>query len=184
MDALTMLAQAGERTQKIVEQVSPGQLTGSTPCTEWDVRELLNHLIGGNAMFAMLAAGGTLPDMSGGMPDFVGDDPAASYRATFAQALDAWRALDPEATVALPFGPTPAPMAMGIHLMETTVHGWDVARATGQEAVIDDEHANATLALAQGMFAKGRRPVFGPEVPVPEDAPASDRLVGLLGRTS
>lgn len=183
MDPITLLAQAGERTGKIVEQVSADQLAGTTPCTEWDVRALLNHLIGGNAMFATLAAGGTLPAMDGELPDFVGDDPAASYRATFAQALDAWRrpgAL--EASVALPFGPTPGAVAIGIHLMETTVHGWDVARATGQDYGIDDDHANATLGLARAMFEHGRPPVFADEVPVAADAPAGERLVGLLGR--
>lgn len=184
MDPIALLAQAGERTGKIVEQISADQLAGSTPCDEWDVRTLLNHVIGGNLMFATLASGGTLPDMEGQeLPDFAGDDPAASYRASFGKALDAWRApgaLDRD--VPLPYGPTPAPVALGIHLMETNVHGWDLARATGQEAVIDDEHATATLGLAQQIFAHGRLPVFKDEVPVPADAAAGERLVGLLGR--
>lgn len=183
METLALLERAGERTGKIVEQISADQLSGASPCDEWDVRTLLNHVIGGNLMFATLAAGGTLPEMRE-MPDFVGDDPAGSYRASFAKAMEAWRAPGVmDSTVALPMGPTPAPVAISIHLMETTVHGWDLARGTGQDADLDDEQAVATEALARQMFAHGRRPVFKDEVPVPADAPAGHRVLGLLGRT-
>ena len=184
MDAVRLLAQAGERTGKLVEQIGADQLGAPTPCTEWDVRTLLNHVIGTNHLMAASLRGESMPDLSGGMPDFVGDDPAGAYRTSFAAAVDGWSAPGAmERSLDLPIGATPAAFAICLHYKDTVVHGWDLARATGQDATIDDEHATAVLGIAGQMFAHGRVGPFAPEVAVPEDAPAGDRLVALLGRT-
>jgi uncharacterized protein (TIGR03086 family) len=66
---------------------------------------------------------------------------------------------------------------------DLVVHGWDLARATGQDATIDPAHVERIWTAAQGLGENLRRPgVCGPEVPVPADAPLQDRLLGLLGR--
>jgi uncharacterized protein (TIGR03086 family) len=184
VDPVTLLAQAGERTAKLADQVGADQLGGTTPCTEWDVRALLNHLIGTNHMFAIAVPGGTVPDMGDELPDFAGDDPGQAYRESFEQALAAWQAPGAlDGTVKLPFGELPAAFAIGLHFMDTVVHGWDLARGTGQDSTIEEDQATAVLGIVEQMFAGGRNPSFGPEVPVPADAPAAHRLLGALGRT-
>jgi uncharacterized protein (TIGR03086 family) len=183
MDAVALLAQAGEGTSKIVEQIAPEQLGNDTPCSEWDVRGVLNHLVGENYMFATLLAGKALPDTSAGLPDFVGDDPAGAYAKSLTATLDAWRKPGAqEQTIALPMGPTPASFALGLHFMDTLVHGWDLARGTDQDAPLDTGLATACLEIVGAMLHHGRPPVFGPEVTAAADASAGDRLVALLGR--
>lgn len=184
MDPIALLAQAGERTTKVIEQVGPAQLHDPSPCTDWDVHGVINHLVGENLMFATLLAGKSLPDLSGGMPDFVGDDPAASYRTSLDTAIAAWRepgALD--TMLDLPAGTMPSAFALGLHFMDTLVHGWDIAKGTGQDTSLDDGLATACLDIVHGFLSQGRPPVFGPEVPIDATASAGDRLVGLLGRT-
>ena len=184
MDPVTLVEQAGERTAKIVEGISPDQLGAPTPCTDWDVRGVLNHLVGENWMFATLLAGQPLPDMADGA-DLVGDDPAGAYRASFDAAIAAWR--EPgalERTIDLPMGPAPAAFAISLHFADLLVHGWDVAKGTGQDTDLDPDLANAAFAIMSGVFAHAPMPetVFKKSVPVGDDASPGEKLVALLGR--
>lgn len=183
MDLVAQLEQAGERTAKIVEGIGPDQMTEPTPCTKWDVRAVLNHLIGENYMFATVLEGKPLPDLSNPLPDFAGIDPAGAFRASFTLATQAWRGPGAlETIIALPMGPTPAAFGLGLHLMDTVVHGWDIASGTGQDTTLDPDLAATCLGIVRDMLQHGRPPVFAPEIPVPAGAPAGDQLLGLLGR--
>ncbi len=182
------LAAAYERslatTGRIVEGVQPEQLRHPTPCPDWDVRLLLHHVIGANWMFAGVAAGGRM-DPSGHMPELAALDPSDAYAQSAAAVLDAWKqpgALDRRCH--LSFGDMPARATMAIHFLDTVVHGWDVARATGQDTTIDPELAAAGLFVAEGMISDALRATgaFGPAVPCPPDAPAGERLVAFTGR--
>jgi uncharacterized protein (TIGR03086 family) len=173
-----------EATGHTVAGVRPDQLAASTPCAAWDVRTLLNHVIGGNLTFARIAAGGTA-DAAGDMPDLTRPDPGTNYLDSAEAVLAAWAepgALDRRCH--MPFGDLPAPAAMALHFLDCVVHGWDLARATGQPTALDPELAGAALSLAQGMVTPELRQagVFGPEVPCPGDAPVHERLVAFLGR--
>ena len=86
MDPVEMCERAAERTGKVVAGVRADQLGGPTPCTEWDTRMLLNHIIGGNYMFATLGAGESI-DMSQPLPDFSSDDPSGHYERSAKGAL-------------------------------------------------------------------------------------------------
>src|SRR5205823_6220110 len=119
--------------------------------------------------------------------DHLGDaDPADAYAQTVAQALDAWRtpgAVQRSAT--LPSG-APGPRIVDMYLLEVFLHGWDLARATGQEKAPDDSVAQAVEEAWRGKVpdeirASGR--VFGPEVECAPDAPVADRVAAYLGRT-
>lgn len=111
--------------------VRPEDLGGRTLCTQWDTRALLNHLIGGNHMWAALGAGQEL-GRSQQPPDFASDNPAGAYRTSANAAVETFRAPGAmERTFKAPIGDIPGQVALGLALMDTVVHGWDLAKATG-----------------------------------------------------
>ena len=164
--------------------MKPDQLSGPTPCGDWDTRALLNHAIGVVEMFDDAAQ--TNP-FTGAMfaNDNVGDDPGASYetraavlRTTLAQP----NVLD--RTWTMPFGEVPGAVGAGFATLELFQHGWDVARASGQQIDFDADVTAAANATAQAMPAEQVRVagVFGAEGSCPPDASAEDRLAAFLGR--
>jgi uncharacterized protein (TIGR03086 family) len=176
--------------QRLVDAVRPDQWTAPTPCTDWNVRQLLNHVANGNAVFAGLADG-TRP--SGPVTpeeraiDRLGDDPAAGFRATGEHMHAAF--LTPgflDSTVETPMlGEQPGTTIVHMRINELLIHGWDLARAIGQPPELPEDLAEGALTLWQTRL--GGRPreggPFGVPQPVADDAPAIDRLAAFLGRT-
>lgn len=182
---LATYERALRRTGRAVEGVGADQLGDPTPCREWTVRDLLNHIVGGNLMFGRIAEGQTV-DFDDNKPEVVGDDPAAAYRASCDALLEAWGrpgALD--RVYAMPFGDVPGAAVISLHFVDTLVHGWDVAKATGQDDTIEPDLALTALGMVQPVIDDDARQGgdFGPEVVVGPDAPAHHRLMGFLGRT-
>lgn len=185
MELDRLLERTTEATGRVIAGVRPEQYDDPTPCAGWKVRDILNHVIGGNHFFAGIAAGEPLP--TGDTPDLVGDDPATAYAQGAKVALEAWRQPGvTERTLTMPFGDMPGAMAMGLHFVDHTVHGWDIAKATGRLDVLDPELAETAYQLVKGsipeQFRGGDGAPFGPEVPCADDAPAYERLVAYLGR--
>jgi uncharacterized protein (TIGR03086 family) len=186
MTQLDELAQVLDATGMLVAAVRDEQWSDPTPCSEWNVRELLGHLVGGNVMFARLVRGDAASFEEARPADPLGGDPPAAYRAAAEEVLAAFRrpgAL--ERTVTVPFGSVPGAVAVRLRVIESLVHGWDLARATGQEARYPDDLVERELKFtlgALGDIPPTRRP-FGPPQPVADDAPAIDRLVAHLGRS-
>jgi uncharacterized protein (TIGR03086 family) len=183
MNPADQLAPALDATGRLVAAVRDDQWAEPTGCVGWSVRDLLNHLVGGNLLFAAVLTGQDPPDLGA---DHLGADPADAYRrsgeavrAAFAQpgAL--------EKVVTVPAGTVPGAVALHLRLTEHLVHGWDLARATGQATTaLPAELAEQELAFARvqlGKIPPDRRP-FAPPQPVDDDAPAIDRLAALLGR--
>ncbi len=184
---LTTMQRACESTERFVERVTPAQYGLPTPCTEWDVRALLNHLIGTLALGQALLADvppavnmgpGDLPDV-----DLVGDEPAKAYRVGV-EALLAAAADDAiTRTHETPFGAMPGAVLVGFTTVDILVHGWDLAKATGQDPTLDASLAEQMLGFAhQTLSEDARAPRIGPEVAVEAGAGATDRLVGFFGR--
>jgi len=175
-------------TAEIVKTVRIDQAGAATPCTEWDVRDLLNHVIGtlwlSEALFTDRAP--RYPMAPGALPpaDLAGDDPAAAYAEACTAALTAAAADDNLTRVhPTPLGDMPGPALAGFTTLDILVHGWDLAKATGQPAGLDDAMAAHVLAFAeQAVTQDTRAPRIGPAVPVPAGAPLTDRLVAFLGR--
>lgn len=175
-------------TAAIVKTVRPDQVGAPTPCTEWDVRDLLNHVIGtlwlSEALFTDRAP--RYPMAPGGLPgtDLAGEDPAAAYTDASAAALTAASAGDTLTRVhTTPLGDMPGPALAGFTTLDMAVHGWDLAKATGQAAELDDTVAAHVLAFAeQAITPDLRAPRLGPAVPVPAGSPLTSRLVAFLGR--
>ncbi len=189
MEILEQLEGAFGTTGRIVAGIQPDQLSEPTPCKEWDVRTLLGHTTGVLTRFGWTARRESPPEdaVTDAIADEeVADDFAAAYRAAAASTLAAWaRPQALEGTCRLPIGmEIPAPAAAGINVVDTLVHGWDLARATGQALTIDPALATAALEFCRSAITDDIRDrgAFGPIVPVPDDATPTDQLVGFLGR--
>jgi uncharacterized protein (TIGR03086 family) len=177
------LARALHATEGLVAGVQPGQWTAATGCPGWSVRDLLNHLVGGNGGLAS-ALHEQAPHDDG---DHLGDDPMTSYRRSGEALLAAFAEPDVfDKMVTVPAGTVPSAVALHLRLTELLVHGWDLATATGQPtAGLPEDLAEQELAFSRVQLKKmppDRRP-FAPPQPVQEDAPAIDRLAALLGRS-
>jgi uncharacterized protein (TIGR03086 family) len=178
-----------DAVQRLVDGVRADQWTAPTPCAEWNVRQLLHHLTNGNVIFGRIASGergpGSITDEERAT-DWLGDDPAAGFRAAGKLMHDAF--MTPgflEARFETPFmGEASGMTIVHMRMNEQLVHGWDLAHATGQRADFPDELAEEALRLWQQRL--GDRPrtgmPFGEPVHLPDDAPAIDRLAAFLGR--
>ena len=157
-----------------------------SPCTEWDARDVVRHVVDMHAV--MLHPYGRTPRPA----PTVDQDPLAALQAARADVQELLD--DPELAtqvVQSPAGTMPgAAMIDGVISADLVLHRWDLARATGQDDTFEpDELARMWPGLQQipdvmrvpGAFGPGVV-VFGPEVPVPADAPLQDRALGLLGR--
>jgi uncharacterized protein (TIGR03086 family) len=187
MDNVAMLQRAVGETSRLVETITPDQLANSTPCTEWTIRDLINHVTGGATMFAISAEQGSVPDelvgqLMGG--DNLGDDYRGSWAVASERAMAAFEAPDVfDKTLKLPFGEMPAGVALNIAVFDVATHAVDLARATGQ-AVTDTELLDAALGIGKQMIGpEMRQPgVFDSEQSVASDASAEDRLLAFAGR--
>jgi len=171
----------------VLDGIRDDQLADPTPCPDFSVADVLDHLGGLAGAFTLAARKEPLP--GDGAPDVDGARLSAAWRTEIPAALDglaaAWS--DPAAYDGLTMaGPIemPADIAALVALDEVVVHGWDLARATGQHYSPDEATVLACLGFASSFEAPpeaGAGP-FGPPVPVAESAPALDRLAGATGR--
>jgi uncharacterized protein (TIGR03086 family) len=173
---------------RVVGGIAPDQLHRPTPCTEHDVAQLRDHVLGWLTTFAAGFADpqGRAPAGTDGYraPDDAAEA-AAAVRAAAERLDHAVRAGAAERPLWLGESSMPGELALGMILWEYQVHGWDLARATGQPWSPPAAAAEASVAFAPGMLTadyQGPGKAFGPRVPVPDDAPALDRLLGLSGR--
>ena len=169
------LAQASD----LVAGVSAEQWTAATPCEGWDVRALVSHLVAGNRLFAAALRGDQPAQVS------VDDDLVAVFNDSASELLAAFGGAGAlQRVVDVPFGTVPGEVALHLRLTEILVHGWDLARATGQRQAFDEAVAVQELEFtlsALGAIPADRQP-FGPAQQPPPDASAVERLAALLGR--
>lgn len=184
-DLVEMFDRSTQRLTARVEGVAPDQWEGATPCSEWDVRALVNHLAYEQLWAPHLVAGETIEQVGDRYDgDVLGDDPVATWRDAIAGSRAAFASADLDATVHLSFGDVPCREYLTQMLTDAEVHGWDLATATGQDASIDPDIATLLLDTwsprREILRSSG---VFGDEeVEVGEDADDARRLLGLLGR--
>jgi len=168
----------------MIESASPAELTTQTPCSEWDIRGLTDHMIGVVTSFGKAFGGEQLTPPSGSGQG--GDSPAASYRQAADTLLAALRtpgALD--RTIKLPFGEMPGSQAVGIVIGDQSIHTWDLSKALGQPYAMDEGVATDVLAVLHQILTPDRRGPgkgFAAEVHCAESASAQDRLLAFSGR--
>jgi uncharacterized protein (TIGR03086 family) len=188
IDLRSSHARAVRATKPVVAQVLAPDLSLPTPCAEWDLGQLLAHMTVQHHGFAA-AARGHGGDLEIWRPRSPSEDlvheyaqAAESVVAAFAEpgVLDR-DILLPEITAQ----PVPARLAIGFHLVDYVVHGWDVARTLGVAYEVPPDVLAVALPIAEGVPTGEARLVpdaaFGPPLPDPGDDPLH-RILALLGR--
>ncbi|MDQ0990192.1 TIGR03086 family metal-binding protein [Streptomyces sp. V3I7] len=173
---------------RLVEGVSDEHLPGATPCPDYTVRNLLGHLVGLARAFRD-AGRKDLGATTDTAPDAAVPDIGPGWREELAGALDelaeAWR--DPEAWAGMTRAggvDLPGGVAGLVAADELVIHGWDLARATGQDYTPDPAALQGAQVFLRAAAEEPNRPagLFGPVVTVQDDRPLVERLVGLSGR--
>lgn len=182
-----LIARAGGPVVEIVRNIKPDQLDAPTPCAGYDVRRLIHHLLfwGPPQEAAARKEVVSPPAAAETDIDLTRNDWSADLVAHLERITRAWSAPDAWQGMTQVGGPPEMPAATigGMVLGEIVVHGWDLARATGQRPVWDDEVLGYVHRELEGTAEMGRQMgLYGPEVPVPADAPLLDRILGLSGR--
>lgn len=184
--SVELLKQAIASTRAVLANVSADQLDRDTPCASWKVRDVVNHVVGGQFFF-----GGSIRGESsaGDAPDFASGDFVATFDQAAAANIEAFSEDGAMARmVKLPFGDMPGAAWAGLAATDTFVHGWDLAKATGQDTDLSPELAGRLLAAARASIQEAFRGAdgvapFGAEQPAPDGASNADRLAAFLGRT-
>jgi uncharacterized protein (TIGR03086 family) len=180
-----LYVQAMASTLRIIDGVPRDRWHAPTPCTEWDASQVANHLIGENLWAGELFAGKTVDQVGDTLDgDLTQDDPAAAYRRSVAVAQAAVEAPGAmQATCHLSFGDYSGADYASQLFMDTLIHGWDIARGTGQDARLDPELVSACLPIAQVLTGQFRGAgVFGEDLSAPANDDPQTRLLALLGR--
>ncbi|BDH55714.1 TIGR03086 family metal-binding protein [Tsukamurella sp. PLM1] len=171
--------------QSLLANITEEQLALPTPCDEFDVRALAQHVNAVGLRAVALAESATVE----GQPFLADAHDAATYGATRERALAAWDVAPLEREVTVPWGVVPGFAALGMYVSETLVHGWDLAVATGQPFEAPDgalaERALAVAKVALPAEIRGMDDVpFGPVVEPRDGAGPTERLANWNGRSS
>jgi uncharacterized protein (TIGR03086 family) len=173
-----------------VAAVPAGSWAAPTPCADYDLRTLVDHLAWGAVLSQRSAtrtpfehdwsSGESAPFIAGKAPE----EWAAALAPELDAAADAWA--DPAAwdgETLMGTAPMPASVVGPMMMAEFALHGWDVARSVGAAYPVPEEVGRAVLGAVEPLASMGRDGGwYGPEVAVPADAPAFDRALGLTGR--
>jgi uncharacterized protein (TIGR03086 family) len=187
-DLVEVHGRCGRRFAALTAGVGPGQWQDSTPCSEWDVRTLVHHLLYEARWVPPLLDGLTIEQIGSRFDgDLLGGD-APAWPGLLASAIEQAHtavaqpgALD--RTVHLSFGDVSGQEYVLQLTLDLAIHGWDLAQATGQDGPLDPDavavllgwaEANTELLAGSGMF--------GSPVSSGPSAPDDVRLLGLLGR--
>jgi uncharacterized protein (TIGR03086 family) len=182
-----VLERACQSTAAILAMVQAADLDRPTPCASWNVKDVVNHIVGGAGFFAELAENGAVTERADD-DDYTATDFAATFRQEAGRLVAAFRA--PGAMtkpMQLPFGELPGSVCVWIAAGDIFTHGWDLAKATGQPTDLEPDVAARLLAqiepiLPDQMRGPDGQAAFGPRVEIASTAPAADRLAAFEGR--
>jgi uncharacterized protein (TIGR03086 family) len=135
------------------------------------VRDLINHLLHCHQRFQGATRGEQLAPPQGKPPELIDGDPAEQFEDGRKATLEAFRGASGDQS-----------FMMGIAVADTLVHGSDIAAATGQDATMPEDLAEAALGMVTGIPKEGAPGMFKAQIDVPDGASASDRLLGATGR--
>jgi uncharacterized protein (TIGR03086 family) len=181
--------------EQVLRRVGPQQWRSPTPCSEWSVRDLVNHMTRGNLNYVLLLDGGTAAEfLRLRNVDALGADPVGAYTRSVAECADAFAAPGALSTVLdYPLGSAPGQQLLAVRTTDTVVHTWDLARGVGADDALDaglvswvNEHLDTIYAgLAETpVAADTTHRFFAPARAAPrEDVSEQDRLLRRMGRT-
>ena len=171
-DLLDLYGRASDWTgTKVRGAVS--DLDAPTTCDGWNVRTLMNHMLDTQRYFVGAARGADVA-LSQDPPDLLGDDPCSDFARARAETL---------ATFGEPGAIDETGPALGIAFSDLLLHGWDLAVSTGQDPAMPEALPAAAYAMIHGRFTdEQRRGVFKPEIVMPSDSSAQEKLLAYTGR--
>lgn len=184
LDSAT-LRRACDIADRVLGNVNGDQLEAATPCSEWTVRDLMQHMVTATDFFADVAEHGTAP-ADGNQPEYPPEEITPAFRRHAQRLMTAFeREGAMHRGMRLPTGPATGELAIQVAIGELVVHSWDLATATNQ-ACGGDDIADALLlsdfiALAADVRDDANHP-FAPIVKYSVDDPPMDQLVSFLGR--
>src|SRR2546423_1725998 len=186
MDQVAVMKRVVEQTGAVVDGIREDQLGNATGCSEWTVRDIVNHITGGATMFSECVEGPVADERLGQLigGDNLGNDFKGSFHAAADKAVSTFDQPGTlEKMVKLPFGEMPGGIALNIAVFDLTTHAVDLAKATGQ-TVTDTELLETALAVGEQMIGpEMRQPgLFDQPNTAPEGASAADRLLAFAGR--
>jgi uncharacterized protein (TIGR03086 family) len=178
---------ACQRTADVLTNVTDDQLTAATPCHDYSVGDVLHH-VGGLALAFAAAAKKDLGPLTASAPAPDASQLDSDWRTIYPARLtelarewgdpSAWQGMSRIAGMEMP-----GEVVGSVALTEVVIHGWDLARATGQPYEVDPSVSEAVLANVSQAAAEGPvEGLFGPAVPIADDAPVLDRIIALSGR--
>lgn len=181
MDATTAMQESDQLLSGLIAGLTPEHREMRTPCDQWNVHELVDHICTGTHMIAGGLAGEAPPEE---MPDFMAEGPAKAW-AQAAQHLSS--VATPEVMNSLhemPFGHVPGEAAVSVIVADQVTHAWDLAKATDQPFTPSEELAQFALSTWQPFApVEGRTgDAFKPAIDIRDDAPITDRLAAFTGR--
>jgi uncharacterized protein (TIGR03086 family) len=179
VDPLVAHQRAQDAFAGVLANVGPEQFGAPTPCSEWTIRDLIEHVIGGNEHVGIWSGGTEEPAVRP-------DDIVAAHRAAAAAAQEVFARPDGMSTMfKLPFAEIPGQIFVGMRTSDVLTHAWDLAAATGQSTDLEPELAAEQLAAVRvfvGPHFRGPGRPFGDEQPCSSGRAPADQLAAFLGR--
>jgi uncharacterized protein (TIGR03086 family) len=175
---------AGDLLGQTVRKVGDDGWHRPTPCSEWDVRDLLHHIAWSNLWVAPLCDGRDLAEVAPALEgDVLADDPVGVTLRSIDQASAGFERAGNDTIVQLSRGPSPASVYCAERMSDLTVHNWDLARGLGLDVELDPECMERSLQYYR-QYEPLLRPAgeLGPTVEVPDDAPLQTRYLAFFGR--
>lgn len=189
MEAIDALKAANREVEARLRQIEPEHWSRPTPCPDWDVRALVNHLLLGTRMTVDVLSGMPREDVIAKLDDDLmpeGVDPIAAFLDLADQMVAGFSGPGGlEGIVAHPAGDFPRSMFIGFRVTDASVHAWDLASAIGTDTSLDpdlvqflwdDAQPKRDMLVASGMFGSG------PSGSVGDDAPLQTQYLDLVGR--
>lgn len=184
MSDLDVLESVLAKDEALIAAVGSDQLPAPTPCPEYAVRDLVNHLVRWVKLFDASANGQSFDIEAAPVQS---DDPATDFQRSATSLISGWRSGGLDRTVPMTGGELPAQMVLSMTLMEYLAHGCDLAMATGEPVPFTDAELAVGLERAQGTLPeqyRGEGQPFGLIIDVPQAAPVLHRFLGFMGRVA
>lgn len=184
MDLIALHRASVEDFDRKVQSIRDEDWEKPTPCSEWNVRALVNHIVYEDLWTVPLLEGKTIEEVGDRFEgDVLGDDPKASWADASKRAVDAAAGVSPDQPVNVSWGQIPAAEYLGQLFMDHLIHGWDLATGIGGDTELDPEMVEACWAEAKKQEEAIRGSgVYGRQIEVPEGASTQAKLLALLGR--
>ncbi|MFE5622306.1 TIGR03086 family metal-binding protein [Streptomyces virginiae] len=184
VDGFELLGDAHDYLLAAVRGVPDGAWGDPTPCSEWTVRQVLNHARLDQQALVMGITGAEPASDPFEPVDATGEKPVAELTAVLEAAAAAWESRRDDESVPTPMGPMPAGVGAAAAALDAGIHAWDIARATGQDLPLTEEMAEALEDIASRIvdFVRDSFGKYAPARAVPEGASRAQRLLAFTGR--